>query len=265
MKTVFILSLFLIVAACSGNKETIIKEIQVVNERNDNPLPIPKSQNNNKPSGGVDDGGGGVAVKGRPLESYAVNITGRDEYQKYIVAIIQKLKVNSPELSSELIYLSRERTWYIIDVPLNEIPRQVMGTYFKTDQVAVQNKSDIWMNQNLFESMSEENRAMLILHELMMGVKILNYGSPLDKCFAVSSLGLLEADLKDYELKRKKCLERYKLVDIQQSLLGGNSFSVSSEDYGLIRKLTKSLFEPESDLFHRNLDLELSILKFRLR
>lgn len=258
MNKFFFVSILLLVISCAPQGQNV-NSVTNKTDRN-NAFPTPAS-----PMGGVDDGGGGSAVNGRPLESYAVNMLNRDEINQIILPVITKLSVQSPQIASEMFYTLVNKTWYIINAPLDVLPKEMTGTFFKTDQVAIQNRSDVWINEGLFEKMSFDDRALLILHELIMGVKILNFATPLEQCFAIAE----EFEFKNNNVKfneaRSLCRKKYKLSPITDIVQIKETIKLSSEDYGMIRKLTISLIDINSIIFNKNLDIELVESGFRER
>jgi hypothetical protein len=174
MKTQFlILITFLItLLGCQPPKE-IIRETVVVSDRS---------------KGGTDQVGGGVAIDGAVLESWIRNIAKETSYTKKIEPLIQKLSLTYPELAADLYHISHQRDWYLVPGKLEAISQKILNTYARTDQIALQDVNKIWIDNKLFEVMNEDNQAILILHELIIGVRLLQHKHKQDRCIAKAAM-----------------------------------------------------------------------------
>lgn len=238
--------------ACMGSPKEVIKEIHVYDKGAGNgAMPAPPASG----VGGVDDGGGGNGVAGKPLESYAIDVRQIYEFKEIVVPIILSLKDKFPNLAADLTYIASERSWYLVPVKLNQISSIGIGTYFQTDQMAIQSTNDIWIDSNIYKEMDSISKAKLIVHELLMGVRILEQLSNREKCFASIAS---ESDIEKYKVGRKKCFMDFPQFTSETSA----GVRISKDDYALIRKLTNSFFD-SSILGELNLEHELTERKFR--
>lgn len=258
MKNIYfiLLAAATLMTGCVPPTKEVVKEIHVTNT-SPNPgsnMPEPPASSS---VGGLDDGGGGNGVNGKPLESYIVSFKDLPEVQEFVAPLIEELRQNAPLLARDMTYLIHERSWYIIPVKLDQISKANIGTFFKTDQLALQSASDVWVDKNLYSQMDTQAKARLLVHELLMGVRILEQLSNREKCFAEA------ADLigsSAYRQARSKCFKSFPRLESEST----SGVRLSKEDYSLIRKVTAKLFEPGS-LQNIDLDTELHELKFRTR
>lgn len=173
---------------------------------------VRESGGNNKPSGTV-DGGGQNGVGGKRLEDWVVELPEQAEYKDIVKPLIENLRPCYLPLAADLVYLSTNvRKWYFVPVELSEIPAVRLGTPFaKSQQFAIQNYQDIWVDSRYYEKMPPGERAGLIVHELVVGVKLLKDHYPEERCLAAVTLQALMGKKKDSELEeaRNKCREMY--------------------------------------------------------
>lgn len=119
------------------------------------------------------DRAGGNGVNGRPLESWVKDITQFNEFQTIVAPAIEKLKSKSPQLAANLLRVAHLKNWYFLPVRLPEIPSERLGVTFKTDQYALQSQREIWFDDDLYQNLKQPSfRAMILTHELVMGLKL---------------------------------------------------------------------------------------------
>lgn len=230
--------------ACQGQQR------EIVHERVEVQVPVPGEPGNfdSQAEGGTDSGGGN-GHSGRLLESYSMRVSELSVYKDKIFPIVQNLSQTFPQLSSDLLHLSNERKWYFIPGNLAAIPSSRLGVSLKTDQLALQNRGEIWLNDLLFKELaSDDERAKLILHELVMGVKLMEYQDPLDECLSQIALYRLSTSLKSfYENKRKECHRKIPpLPGINgESSIWNQKMDLSQSDYIAIRGLVSTLWETQ--------------------
>ncbi|MBX3040111.1 MAG: hypothetical protein KF789_05305 [Bdellovibrionaceae bacterium] len=237
LSLLFLLSLSSLVA-CQGTNTEVVRErieIQVPG------APEARSE------GGVDSGGGN-GYERKLLESYARDIRSSAAFQARILPILVNLTASYPRLASDLVHISQERRWYLIPGGLDRLPSQRIGVNFKTDQLALQNRGEVWINELLFNNLrSEEERAKLILHELVMGVRLMSYQDDLDECLSeVAILSLTSQEKSAYAKARKSCHHALSAIP---GLKGGNRLSapmkLTDPDYIAIRNLVSLLWETQ--------------------
>lgn len=263
MKT--LLSLLLILSsfsmlACQGQQKETIREI--IRE------PVQGSEQNH---GGVDDGGGGNGVNGRPLESFAVRIQDIPAFNNLVLPIIRKVSETHPRFASDMVHIALNRTWYLVPVELNKLPAQVVGIGIADkdlQQLALQTLSHVWMNSNFFEKFpgGEEDRARLILHEIIMGVRLMKYQSMLDQCYSeIAGLRLDTAKNSEYRKLREACANKYGLALPDEPTIPGvgKRIELSKEDYDHVRELGVHFWNEKGETTKAELDAWLKDKNFR--
>lgn len=248
-KIYYFLFLIPLITGCQPQKEVIHERVV---EKN---LPTPP-----KDQFGGGDTGGGAGRDGRPLEDFIVNIQEDEDFRTILMPLILKIDKIHSRLAADLLHISKERSWFKIDVSLEKIPAFKMGVYFPTDQMALQNKKEVWIDNLIFTKMTSQNRAKLLLHELIMGIRLLEFASPLDLCLAKATTGLLPSGKDDYKENRKKCFDD---PDNAFDPNYGHKISLEDIDYANIRKLTKMLFENSNDLTKEEIETFLKVNNFR--
>ena len=105
-----------------------------------------------------------------------------------------------------MLHIAVARSWYMVPVTLNKLPSERIGVSFPTDQFAVQNLYEVWLDKNLFATMPAQDKATLLVHELVMGVRLLQYTDNLDQCLAKATADLFDPSRHDvYLTERKNC------------------------------------------------------------
>ena len=187
-------------------------------------------------SGGGDAGGGNL-LNGKPIESYSLDIKSSPEMKKALTVIKPLMNVAFHNLNSTLDFVVNNKTWYMVPVTLSTIPSSELGVSFPTSQGALQDFEEIWIDQNLFNSMSFNNRVLLIVHELFMGLKVFSFESYYQQC-------------KTNKPFNNDCL-KYKSAQDRKTL------NVNLNDYQDIRNATsivsKNFADLESGNYFRNL------------
>jgi hypothetical protein len=184
--------------------------------------------------GTVDGGGGGNKICGRPIEAFRKDIRELPEYKKYIDPILQyfastaypdckNCEIHNFALGAHIFHMINNKGWYIVPCPIDQISKEKVGSIYDTEQVAVQTFDDVWVDQDKFNSLSEEDRGLMILHEVVMGIKILKFDSTAQQC------EVLVPDDKTY------CSEIYQTK--RKSL-----DKLSTTDYKDVRIVTNELF-----------------------
>lgn len=232
-------------AACQGprtTKETVIQR----------DIPAPST-------GGVDlggaqmggvDGGGGASYRGRPIDSYRIEFFSRTEEAAGVMSAIERMATVNRMFAAVMMHIVRERSWMMIPGDLDKIPSLKMGIHVETDQVAIHKMREVWINSKLFDEMNLADRQTLLVHEVVMGVRFLEFSNEMDRCIARAAIHLLEKQTDEvYSVERKKCVnaERHRLTLGAGSNLAG-SVHLTDVDNAMIRKLTSQLVNPSDEL-----------------
>ncbi len=263
MKTcfwIFNILTFLSLLACQANKETVVEKHYMPTSA-EAPLPPPPKAG----FGGIDGAGGGNGVEGKPLESFQVDLKTISAFQKVRSQIIEKLIAKMPRLAAELLHIAEERNWYIIPIELSKLPSVQIGAYFPTEQFALQGTKEIWMNDLYFSKMTSLDQEKLILHELLMGVRLLEFSNVLDQCLiGIAVDKLSSSDQEKYLQERSTCFRQNRhAAELGDAVGIGRAIQLSDEDYRTIRHLTGVLMEKPEDLDAKELEDYMAINKFR--
>lgn len=191
----------------------------------------------NGAQGGGDTVGGGSTIGNKPVEYYAKKPDEVKAYNELVVPLIESLKVGYPRLAADFIHLAQRRTWYFIPVPLENISSQILGTHSDSDQAAIQDLGSVWFDAKIFNAMESKEQAMLLTHELVMGVRLLMHKSRQDRCFAKAALNLFGADTEKYWVEVDSCRKTYPLNDD----IGAPKFIPGQINYDIIRKIVIEL------------------------
>lgn len=203
--------------------------------------PVAESQRTELQQGGTDSTGGGNGIQGKPLDDYILNIRELPAFTNHIKPLIQDLSQNYPELAADFYHLSIERDWYFVPTDLDQIAKNILGVYARTDQIALQDLNKIMVDSQLFAQMQEHDQAVLIAHEIVMGIRLLKHKKTQDLCMATAARTLVsENNYPKYENLKKKCRETYPFIPGTQN----EKFSLNSDDYDFIRKLVKKITVP---------------------
>ena len=258
-----LLVLFSAVFGFSGcqPKETIIEKHYGPNPPET--LPVPPSSEN--PSGGIDGGGGGNGFGGESLEHWRVDLNTLPSYKLLREKIIDRLAQRFPKLAGDILHLTERRRWYLIPTELRNLPASKIGVFFDTEQIALQGLEEIWINALLFSKMPTDSQALLIMHELIMGVRLLEFVSLFDLCLAnISHLKFQPENEAAYSEERHQCFKRYRdISEIDDSIGLGKNIKLEEKDYFTIRLITSVLMKDVETFNVQELSAEMSIRKFR--
>ncbi|MGZ3744766.1 MAG: hypothetical protein ACXWRE_15700 [Pseudobdellovibrionaceae bacterium] len=250
----------LLLTACQGSKETVVEKHFVTGSGPNLPVPPDKAE------GGIDGGGGGNGVERKPLESFRVDLTQVPAYQRLKDKVIDKLVVRFPKLAADLLHITEERSWYLIPAELRNLPASKIGVSFKTDQIALQKLKEIWINDLIFSKMEAEDQETLILHELLMGVRLLEFSNLLDQCLvSIAPMKLDVLKQEDYKENRRVCFKKYHgAATLGDSVGLGKDIRLEDYDYESIRDFTNLLLKKTETFNVQELEDQMAIRKFRI-
>jgi len=129
------------------------------------------------------DRGGGNSFEDRSLEAYIQNPKNLPAFQTFIAPLEQRLSKGKNSALFE--YVLNRKTWYFLDSPLPTLEGSKIGSPVSTAQVALQGFESVWVDRKEFEKLSPKDQADILLHEVLMGIKILRYQSRQEQCVAV--------------------------------------------------------------------------------
>lgn len=268
------LMLFVLVA-CDQRGKTIVEKHYVTNPNTGTGLPgAPdlegagySNPNGSDNMGGVDGVGGGNGFAKKSLESWKVDLTKLPAFERLHEKVISKLKVRFPNLAADLLHIAEERSWYVIPVELRTLPTAKIGVSFRTEQIALQKLKEIWISDLIFGAMDPVDQEMLILHELLMGVRLLEFTNVLDQCVAsISILRINTENLEPYKEARKVCYAKNRrAAELGDNLGFGKNINLDTTDYEeTIRPMTSLLMEKAENFDVQELEDWMVIRKFRI-
>ena len=210
---------------------------------------IETSGPNNDPNGyrgGTDSVGGGNTINGKPIDAYIKDPKKLNCYINKINPLIEKLESSYPNLAADFKHFTLQRDWYFVPGSIEVIPKIILGTYSKTDQTALQDFRKVWIDYNLFSQMTEDDQAILIIHEFVIGMRLLTYNSKYDNCLATGARLLNQSDKDkanlDYRNESVFCRKTY------FSLNDTTNFDLKSSDYDFVRKLVSKIVTDNIDI-----------------
>ena len=215
-------------------------------------------------SGTVDSGGDNI-LKGKSLEDYHVKQPlAWAQGIPVLATVLDNLAKSFPELAGDFLHIFRDRTWYMIPETLNQIPSVQLGVYFSTDQGALQNLKDIWFDSRLMDAMGDQAKATVILHELVMGVRLMSFTDTLDQCIAEADRDLLKPAAENkFSEKQEKCYKLYAAgSDVNHLIQPLPSISLNNTDYPNIRKLVILLLDSSGVVDAKELKLWMAANRF---
>jgi hypothetical protein len=174
-------------------------------------------------SKGTGDSGGGNLYQGKPLESYLQKPQNLPAFQNHLKAIVEAA---IPDIQFPMLFLLDAKPWYFVPGPLQNLPESKIGSVVSTDQGALQDLDQVWIDLDLFNKMSESDQAKLILHEVLMGFKLLKFEAPKNACFA-----LRYKATSDF---RAEC-------QLKEAKRTGRPSDLTVVDYAQIRQMTDNL------------------------
>lgn len=258
-KIIFTLISIAIATACTTNKETIVIS------------PAPPSQSTQLPNPGMGgtDSAGGNGFDGKPLESYAVNIVNKSEFAKLKSLIANVAKI-SPRYAARMLYIAKEKRWYFLSTELKKIPSSLVGSALEsTEQIALQTRGEVWINMIIYGKMDSNDQSLLLLHELVMGTRIMEFQDRLDDCLATAeeyNIGILndqrsEKDEKSYKNARMTCYLEFGGFGHAADPILQQSLSLEKSDYMNVRYLVTELWNSQGKV-NDELEPWLKVKKF---
>ena len=195
--------------------------------------------------GGGDTVGGGSTINKKPIESNAVKVVETPAYQLRVHPLIEKMKVHYPRLAADFIHLASRRTWYFIPASLEDISSKILGTYSKTDQAALQDLNAVWFNSKLYQEMQLADQGDLLVHELVMGVRLLEFKSRYERCLAKAALLLFEVQIEPENKHAGATLACRNNYAVSDPFNQQQKFTIGSDDYNAIRNIVIELISVE--------------------
>lgn len=192
-------------------------------------------------AGTADFGGGGNGSQNKVYESNIKPLIKLSIYNKYIKPRLEKFDILMAQLGqseeknnfSYSQFLIRMKSWYFTEDTLKSIDKETLGIIFnedKTQQIALNKKKEIWIDNKIFSNMQEQHQADLIMHEIVMNLYFLKFYSFYDICNIGKEMGLY--DEKEENNLSCEQIKNIKYFQAKQSMV------LQEDDYQNIRRVT---------------------------
>lgn len=224
----------------------------------------PVAQQGQMNEGGFHGGGGGNCIgendesKCRPIESYWVKVDRIEVVEQTLLPAIEALFEIHPVLAGDLYHKLTERMWYFVPINLKKLPTHIIGAPVNIEnlgQIALQNEQEVWMDDRLFKILDSEDQVRILLHELVMGVRLMEYSSLPDICVANATYLILAGQQSLFDKTKKDCYKDE--LPIRVPGIGTSrtkKIDLTDNDYQAIRTLTNWILEDSSRLSKVQLD-----------
>lgn len=184
---------------------------------------IRKSFQQGKFGGG--DAGGGNLIQGKPIESYAIDVSKMPEMQMATewVKQISDSQFPSGGLKEEVESIVKSKVWYLVPLKLPTLSNSTVGTPFAIEQGALQDFDEVWIEKASFLAMAEKERIQLLVHEIFIGLKIFARESFYTQCrisesFASSDTTEECMALKPFTSRRTLDLSPLDYADVRRAV-----------------------------------------------
>lgn len=222
--------------ACSQSTREIIREVPA----------RPAATNSEGP---VVTGGGGNGVEDLVFESYNSNLLKSEEFNEFLAPLLERLKLEAPFLASDLQHIIEQRVWYVAPVNLKKKLSDSLGIDYVSDtsvqQLAIQDLKEVWIDAIPYQNkMTAKQRAVLVLHEMVMGVRLLDFSGRSDLCIADlrREFTVIKNPNKEQQTKflkdRNQCLMTYPSFG---GLNPTKPLRIHPEDYKAIRQIVVAI------------------------
>lgn len=149
---------------------------------------------------GTVSGGGGNGCEGKAFETYAKKISELQEYQLYLRPLLRRMAESSRDpFVTYLLWTAEEKAWYFVPCELEKLSTEQIGVAVHSDQLARHGENGIFIHSRELEKGVAEDpkrpnyatkkskaKATLLLHEMVMGARLLMKKSPLEQCTALA-------------------------------------------------------------------------------
>ena len=239
------LSLALLAAACSPKS---VGRSSALPEGADVAASAPTAQ-------GTVSGGGGNGCEGKAFEAYAQKITNFTEYRLYIQPILRRMiEGGNDPLASYLTWVAEEKVWYFIPCQLERLSKEQIGLAIDSDQLARHGEHGIYIHgdktddkplaegapsraKKHYFNQRLKARAALLLHEMVMGARLLMKKSAKEQC---KTLARMEADL----CANQDLMAIAETVEVDPSQV----MVMNADDHEAVRAMTAYLAERGADV-----------------
>lgn len=184
--------------------------------------------------------GGGNGSKFKIYESNVERLVKIPSYNNKVKPLLIKFdqlmnKLNQNDSQKAFPYsefLTKMKLWYFSDDNLNSIDKETLGVIFnkeKTQQIALNKKREIWIDNKIFIKMKEEHQADLLVHEFVMNLYFLKYYSFYEICIIGNEMGLYSKEENQIPCEGFKDVQYFNSKE---------AMALNEDDYQNIRRVT---------------------------
>jgi hypothetical protein len=203
---------------------------------------------------GTFSGGGGNGINGRAIETYSVDIESLPEYKRVILPILRKMAAGRPDvLVTYLTWAVKNKAWYFVPVELEKLPKEKIQLSFQSDQLARHLENEVFIYAPAYSDRTINERAALLMHEMVMAAKLLMKKSPQAQCEALTKASAIE------ECRDPKTL---KFASTLSAIGDDDVHSLNGVDHAAVRTMTLFLTDGKQEPTGLNVTAERIRLGF---
>lgn len=134
---------------------------------------------------GTVSGGGGNGCEGKAFEAYAKKISTLEEYRLYVAPIFRRLRASGNDLFVDYLeWAAESKAWYFVPCELGKLPQEQVGVSIQYEQLALHGEHGIYIDSRGYNAKDRKmkDKASLLLHEIVMGARLLSKQSPKKQC-----------------------------------------------------------------------------------
>lgn len=206
---------------------------------------------------GTVSGGGGNGCDGKAFEADSKRISEFEEYRLYVRPILRRMsEEGSDPLVTYLLWVAEEKAWFFIPCELKKLSSEQIGVSVDSDQLARHGEHGIYVHAivdtpdrardretkhlpplNTYYQKAAKDRAALLLHEMVMGARLLMKKPAKEQCTVLAK--------KDASL----CADPEVMAIAEAREINPSQATVmDSDDHEAVRAMTTFLAEKSSDL-----------------
>lgn len=201
---------------------------------------------------GTVSGGGGNGCNGAAFEAYSKKIATLEEYRLFIRPLLRRMaEEGSDPLVTYLSWAVDEKAWYFIPCELQKISTDQIGLAVDSDQLARHGEHGIYIHSvdsdpgrdpklpplQTYAQKKSKEKAVLLLHEIIMGVRLLMKKSAQEQCAA-----LAKKDAKLCSDPSVMAMAEGKEISAKDAMV------MDAQDHEAVRAMTTYLSENGVDL-----------------
>ena len=202
---------------------------------------------------GTVSGGGGNGCDGKAFEAYAKNITTLDEYKLFIRPLLRRMSEESADpLVTYMMWAAEEKAWYFAPCALDKLSSAQVGVDGDSDQLARHREHGIQIyaiedsknakNAKTYYQKKMKAKAALLLHEMVMGARLLMKKSAKEQCTVLAK--------KD----AKMCSDQELMAIAESREIAPDKVDVmDASDHEAVRTMTALIAQKDADLSTENL------------